>query len=167
MNVRSEELKDYLIVHNLNTQAFGSEAEANLVDGLRQHAKPYVSLVYEKDSKVVGHIMFSPVTLTGNAALKIMGLAPVAVDPEWQKQGIGHELIKAGLAKCKELGYLACVVLGHPEYYPKFGFVPSKVFNIKSEYDVPDEVFMVLELEDGYLSHAEGVIQYHPEFGKI
>jgi putative acetyltransferase len=98
--------------------------------------------------------------------VKIAGLAPMSVLPDHQKQGIGASLVNAGLSLCVSNGYKAVVVLGHPDYYPKFGFTPASTFGIKSEYDVPDEVFMVKELENGALSEYQGVVKYHPLFAQ-
>lgn len=163
--LRDEEPRDWPAVHSVHAAAFGTSAEADLVAALRADADPVVSLVAEHDGAVVGHIMFSPVTLPGHD-LKIMGLAPVAVAPSRQRQGIGSALVRAGLERCRALGYGAVVVLGHPEYYPRFGFVPSVRFGIRSAYDVPDDVFMALELRAGYLQGAAGVIRYHDAFGR-
>ena len=93
-----------------------------------------------------------------------MGLAPMAVLPDHQRRGIGSALAQLGLQRCKELGFGAVVVHGHPEYYPRFGFVPSRHFGIESEYDVPQEVFMVVQLEPGFLSGVSGTIEYHEAF---
>ena len=135
-----------------------------LVDTLRQEAEPIVSIVAEEKGRVVGHIMFSPVTLSGHPHLKIMGLAPLAVLPENQRKGIGSGLAEAGLQRCRELGFGAVVVLGHREYYPRFGFVPSQHFGIGCEYEVPQETFMVVELEHGLLNGVSGTIEYHEAF---
>jgi putative acetyltransferase len=116
---------------------------------------------------IVGHIMFSPVSLSGHPGLKIMGLAPMAVAPEQQRKGIGSALVRAGLERCKQLGFGAVVVLGHPRYYPRFGFSPSTRFGIKCEYEVPEEVFMVQELQPGYLRSVSGTIKYHAAFSNV
>jgi putative acetyltransferase len=167
MIVRDEEEKDWAAVHSLNASAFETPVEAELVDALRQEAHPIVSLVAEDESVIVGHILFSPVILSGFSHLKIMGLAPMAVSPNRQRSGIGSKLVDAGLKKCRELDYGAVVVLGHPDYYPRFGFSPSTRFGIRSEYDVPDDVFMVVELRPGSLHGAHGTIQYHSAFSKL
>ena len=96
-----------------------------------------------------------------------MGLAPMAVLPGRQRQGIGSELVRAGLDECRRLGFGAIVVLGHAEYYPRFGFVPASKFGLKSEYDVPDDVFMALELIPGALRGRAGTIRYHPTFAAM
>jgi putative acetyltransferase len=111
--------------------------------------------------------MFSPVSLSGHADLKIMGLGPMAVVPEHQRKGIGSALVKAGLEQCKELEFGAAAVLGHTWFYPRFGFSPSVQFGIGCEYSVPQEVFMVLELHIGYLHDAKGIIKYNTAFNDV
>jgi len=111
--------------------------------------------------------MFSPVTLSGHADLKIMGLAPMAVAPEQQNKGIGSALVRAGLERCKGLGFGAAVVLGHTWFYPRFGFVPSVRYGIGCEYEVPQDVFMVMELQPGYLREATGIIKFHAAFNGV
>lgn len=165
IQIRPETAEDIETIRNINTAAFETEAEAGLVDALRDSSTPLISLVAEVDQKIVGHILFSPMTLSGKSTIvKIAGLAPMAVMPDYQKRAIGTALVKKGLKQCISIGYQAAVVLGHPEYYPQFGFMPCSRFGIKSEYDVPDEVFMVKELENGALSDCQGVVKYHPLF---
>ncbi len=164
MLIRPETFADHPAVHEILTAAFDTAAEANLVDALRQQARPFISLVAEDQGAVVGHIVFSPVTLPGHPDEKIMGLAPMAVAPDRQRQGIGSNLVRAGLEACRELGAEAVVVLGHPEYYPRFGFVPSTRFGIDSEYAVPEDVFLVQELKPGALEGISGTVRYHAAF---
>lgn len=164
MLIRAEEQKDWAAVHAVNSSVFETPAEANLVDALREQAQPVVSLIAEENGAVVGHIMFTPVLLPGHPALKIMGLAPMAVNPQHQRKGIGSALVRAGLERCKQLGFGAVVVLGHPGYYRRFGFSPSARFGIGCEYEVPEEVFMVLELQPGYLRGTSGTLKYHVAF---
>ena len=167
MLIRTEEQGDWAAVHELNKSAFETPTEANLVDALREQAQPHVSLVAEANGVIVGHIMFSPVSLPGHLGLRIMGLAPMAVAPEHQRKGIGSALVRAGLEECKQLGFGAVVVLGHPAYYPRFGFSSSARFGIGCEYDVPEEVFMVAELEAGFLDGASGKVKYHAAFSDV
>jgi putative acetyltransferase len=167
MNVREERPEDRATVRAVNLSAFDTAAEANLVDALRDQARPVISLVAEAGARVIGHIMFSPVTMDGHAELRLMGLAPMAVSPEHQNMGVGSALVRAGLQHCGELGFGAVVVLGHPAYYPRFGFQPSAPFGITSEYDAPAEAFMVLELQPGYLRGATGTVRYHPAFNDV
>lgn len=164
MRIRAEEQRDWASVHALNVSAFETPAEANLVDALREQAQPLVSLIAEDNGGILGHIMFSPVSLSSHPALRIMGLAPMAVAPEHQRKGIGSALVRTGLEQCKQLGFGAVVVLGHPAYYPRFGFSSSVRFGISCEYEVPDDVFMVVELQAGVLRAASGKVKYHAAF---
>lgn len=167
MLIRAERDTDRAAVHRVNAAAFPTPAEAGLVDALRRQAHPLISLVAERDGTILGHILFSPVTLEGRPDLHIMGLAPMAVAPDQQRSGIGSALVRAGLDECRQRGVSAVVVLGHPEYYPRFGFTPAVRYGIRSEYDVPDEVFMALELAPGALRNAPGTIKYHPAFSSV
>ena len=167
VQIRPETAADRTAVFGINAAAFPTDAEARLVDSLRASADPCVSLVAVEDEDVVGHIMFTPVTLAPFDDLRLMGLAPMAVSPSVQRTGIGTELVNAGLQRCGELGIGAVVVLGHPEYYPRFGFLPSTQWSIKSEYDVPEDVFMSLELSADYLRDRHGIISYHAAFADV
>lgn len=167
MPIRSEESKDRSAIHALNASAFKTPAEADLVDGLREQAQPVISLVAEENGFIVGHILFSPVTLSEHPELKIMGLAPLAVAPAQQRKGIGSALVRAGLERCRQLGFGAVVVLGHLGYYPRFGFLPSARYGIGCDYDVPEEAFMVVELQPGFLQGVSGKIKYHSAFNDL
>ena len=167
MKIRPETEKDKIAIQEINQSAFETFAEAALVDTLREQCHPIISLIAEEDRKVVGHIMFSPVTLSGSSDLKIMGLAPMAVLPKYQQKSIGSALVQAGLDECKKLGFGAVVVLGHTKYYSRFGFIPAARFGINCEYDVPEEAFMVLELEPVYLTGAKGPVKYHSAFSNV
>jgi putative acetyltransferase len=164
MIIREERQGDAECIREVNLGAFGTSAEADLVDALRRQATPLVSLVAEDDTNVIGHILFSPVALASDPELLLMGLAPMAVVPSRQRQGVGSTLAREGLERCRELNVAAVVVLGHPEYYPRFGFIPAVRLALRSEYDVPDEAFMVHELRDGVLRGLSGTIRYHPVF---
>ena len=167
MLIRTEEESDRASVHAVNVSAFETSTEADLVDVLREQARPIVSLVAEDDGQVVGHIMFSPVTLCEHDDVKVTGLGPMAVAAGRQRKGIGARLVTAGLAQCRQMGFVAVVVLGHPGFYPRFGFCPSSRFGIDSEYDVPPEVFMAMELQPGALSGKAGRVKYHAAFGDV
>ncbi len=168
MTIRSEKPEDIPAIRVVNERAFGGAAEADLVDALRRNGKATISLVAEDGGCVVGHILFSPVAIeTSERELVGVGLAPMSVIPERQNQRIGSLLVEGGLRRCREEGHRFVVVLGHPGYYPRFGFVPASRFGIKSEYDVADEVFMVMELREGALSGCAGVVKYQPEFDEV
>ena len=160
-------MADLESVYGVNAAAFPTSAEAELVDRLRKSTDSFISLVAEEKDLIVGHIFLSPVILGTARDLKLMGLAPMAVRPENQKQAIGSALVEAGLKRCEQAGIGAVVVLGHPEYYPRFGFIPASQFEISCEYDVPDEVFMAMEIRGGYLDNLHGTISYHPAFAKL
>jgi len=167
INIRPEQPSDLAAIHAINTAAFETEDEAILVDTLRVQADPVVSLVAELNGELVGHILCSPVTLSGHEDILMMGLAPMAVVPEHQHMGIGSALVFAGIEACRQLGMKAIVVLGHPAYYPKFGFMASSRYGIVSEYDVPEGVFMVLEIKEDVLNGKSGTISYHGVFGNL
>ncbi|NIP29959.1 MAG: GNAT family N-acetyltransferase [Candidatus Dadabacteria bacterium] len=168
MNIRIENEYDLDDVYKVNIKAFESSAEARLVNKLRTNLDNYISIVAELDQKIVGHIFFSPVELNGySPSIKLMGLAPMAVIPEYQNKGIGSKLVEEGLKYCEKEEVDAVFVLGHPDYYIKFGFVPSVNYGIKSEYNVPDDVFMVLELHKGILKNKSGTIKYNKEFNYL
>ncbi|HXU37840.1 MAG TPA: N-acetyltransferase [Blastocatellia bacterium] len=166
--IRTETTEDHGPVRLVNELAFGQPNEADLVDALRENAHPCISLVALVDEQVVGHIFFSPVSIeTESGDFTAMGLAPMAVLPEHQNQGIGSQLVREGLKACRRIGENVVVVLGHPNYYPRFGFVPAGLKGLRCEYDVPDEVFMVTELTEGALAGRRGLVKYHPEFAKV
>lgn len=164
--IRDETPADFEQVRRIIDTAFESSGESGLVANLRTQAAPIISLVAEEAGLVVGHIMFSPVTID-NIDTMIFGLAPMAVTQERQRDGVGSALVREGLTRCRKLGAAGVVVLGHPAYYPRFGFTNASDFGISSEYDVPDEVFMAMELaKDGFQS-LEGQIRYHPAFNAL
>lgn len=167
ITTRAESQNDASDIRNINRLAFGGPEEARLVEQLRGEVAPLVSLVLESDGQMIGHILFSPVELEQYPDLRIMGLGPMAVRPEKQRQGFGQALVRKGLDDCRRLGAGAVVVLGHPEYYPRFGFRKASAFGLVSKFDVPDEVFMALELIPGYLDNAVGTARYAPAFSDL
>jgi len=166
--IRREQPEDIAAIHEVHELAFGRPAEADLVDALRARSKVTLSLVAVEDDRIVGHILFSPVTIdpTDRRFLAV-GLAPMAVLPQRQRRGIGSQLVNAGLLECRNAGYECVVVLGHPAYYPRFGFVPASRYGLRSEYEVPDEAFMVLAWHAGVLKDRGGVVRYQPEFDEV
>lgn len=163
MNIRKETQNDHDAIRAIHLDAFEGPGEAKLVDMLRAKVSPIISLIAEHKNEVVGHIMFSPVTLD-DYEIKIMGLAPVAVFEREQNKGFGSSLINSGLEECKRRGFVGVVLLGHADYYPRFGFKTSTDFDITCEYDVAAENFMALELIEGAFDDISGVIKYHSVF---
>jgi len=166
--VRSERSEDAATVHLVNEQAFGSPEEADLVDALRRRGAVSLSLVAEVDDNIVGHILFTPVVIESpGSSFDAVAIGPMAVMPDHQNKGIGSKLVREGLDKCGKSGHEVVVVLGHPNFYPRFGFKPANSFGIKCEFDVPDEAFMVVELKEGALANRVGTVKYQPEFSAV
>jgi putative acetyltransferase len=166
--VRPERPEDRAAVWQVNALAFGRPNEAALVDALRQRTRPYLSLVAVEDGHIVGHIFFSPVIIVSETGIiPVFGLAPMAVLPECQRRGIGSQLVRQGLQECARIGQTVVVVLGHPAFYPRFGFLPASRKGLYCEYAVPDEAFMVAELLPGVLQGRTGVVKYLPEFAEV
>jgi putative acetyltransferase len=152
--------------------AFGQPGEADLVDALRLAARPFLSIVAESGGTIVGHIAFSPVTIDGppnsrGSSPVLLGLAPMAVRPDLQGRRIGSALIRSGLEAAREIGAGAVVVLGHPGYYPRFGFEVAARLGLHCEYEVPEEAFLVLELIAGTLADRSGPVRYHEAFSAL
>ena len=167
MHIRDERPEDAGSIRAVNLAAFETSVEADLVDALRDQATPIVSLVAEDAGSIVGHILFSPVTLVESHGLSLMGLAPMAVVPARQRRGIGAHLVREGLERCRRAGADAVVVVGHATYYPRFGFVPASRFGLGCEYDVPDDVFLACELRGDALRGITGTVRYHPAFANV
>jgi putative acetyltransferase len=163
--IRYELPEDAAAVRTVNFEAFGQPDEGAVVDAIRDNCEQIVSLVALDGDRVVGHILFSPATVE-TPADKIggMGLAPMSVLPSHQRCGVGSELIKAGIQILREEGYPFVVVLGHPQYYPRFGFSPASQYGIRCEWEVPDEVFMILPLDTDRMRDVHGLARYRPEF---
>jgi putative acetyltransferase len=164
MTIRPERPDDIARVREINTLAFGQPAEALLVDTLRANCADAVSLVADENA-VVGHILFTPVTVeNSDRPLLGMGLAPMAVHPDRQRAGIGTQLVTRGLEILRERNCPFVVVVGHPEYYPRFGFVPASRRGLVSQWAVPDDAFMVLVLDEPAMAGMSGVARYRAEF---
>lgn len=166
ITIRHEQIGDAEQIRLVNTGAFGQTAEADIVDALRKTCPAGKSFVAEVEGKIVGHILFTPVVIESNAKeIWGMGLAPLSVLPEFQRQGIGSLLIQAGLDEMRKTQQPFVIVLGHPEYYPRFGFKRASDYGIASQYDnVPDEAFMILILDEGALKGVSGIGRYRAEF---
>jgi len=167
ISIRPEQPDDYQTIYEINKAAFDGEVEARLVDNLRrtQAFTPELSLVALLDGKVVGHILFSRVYVERDSRrTPVISLAPMAVLPEHQNKGIGSQLVREGMRKCRELGHGAIVLVGHANYYPRFGFSPAKAKGLKLPFEAPDEAFMVCELVPHALDGITGTMVYPPEF---
>ncbi|WP_087021958.1 GNAT family N-acetyltransferase [Thaumasiovibrio subtropicus] len=167
MLIRTEVPADILTIDKLLKRAFETPAEAGLVQSLRENSKLTLSLVAcDDEGEVVGHILFSPVTVAGKD-LGWQGLAPLAVAPEHQGQGIGRRLIREGLITLEELGYPVAVTLGNPECYASSGFETAAKRGLDCAWDVPEEAFMVCELMSDALDGHHGRIEYSAEFSAL
>jgi putative acetyltransferase len=155
-------------IRHVLEQAFGRGQEADLIEALQRRGVGLLSCVAVEDSNIVGQILFSPVAIAStHRRLEALGLGPMAVLPAYQRQGIGSQLVHDGLKTCRDTGHAIVVVLGHPAFYRRFGFTPAIGYGIRSEFDVTQEVFMLLELRGGAASGGGGVALYQPEFGTV
>jgi len=169
MIVRTEEMKDYEGIFDINVQAFNHrDDEARLVERIRQSNKfiPELSLVGELDDEIVGHALFSEAAVKNeNNEETVIVLAPIAVKPALQKQGIGKALIEEGIKRCRALGYDFILLIGHPSYYSKLGFKPARNYGLElTQFEVPDDVFMVYELGENKLGRIKGGLVYPEAF---
>lgn len=168
LSIRPEGPEDATAVSDLNRHAFETDAEARLVDELREAEPSIVSLVASLDDTIVGHILFSPVTISGAANdAHAVGLGPMAVLPDHQRKGIGSKLVHAGLTICGGMGARIVFVLGHPEYYPRFGFQPAASRGLQYKGEKFDPYFFVKEIEPGALADVSGMVEYHPVFDRF
>lgn len=170
--IRQETGRDFAAVFEVNKQAFGRVDEAELVDLLRNNKTAFIpdlSLVAVLNRQIIGHILFTNITIRNDSGEhhESLALAPMAVFPDRQKKGIGSALVRSGLHRAAEPGYRSVTVLGHEHYYPKFGFVPAWKWNITCPCDVPAGLFMALELVTGGLTGVSGIVQYPSEFGMV
>jgi len=164
MEIREEHAGDISEIRELNQQAFGQSQEGNIVDALRSNGAVLLSLVATLDDHVVGHILYSPVSLSG---VDGAALGPMAVLPQHQRQGIGSKLIEEGNRRLKESGCPFIIVVGHANFYPRFGFKRASTCAIACEWEIPDEAFMVLTLDHARMAGVSGLAQYRPEFSTV
>ena len=166
MIIRQELPEDIDDIRAINEKAFGQPQEAVIVDKLRQNCDELLSLIAVEKEKIVGYILFSPATIEGqHGVIKGMCLAPMAVLPELQRRGIGSQLVKAGLEHLNKAKCPFVIVLGHPGYYPRFGFEPASRYGIKSLWEgIPDNVFMILWFNKAMANQVSGVARYREEF---
>jgi putative acetyltransferase len=169
IEIRVEQPKDIDEVRVVNDKAFGQPEEGRLVDKLRKSCNGVLSLVAISNNIVVGHILFSPVTVESpSGVIEGMGLAPMAVLPEFQNRGIGSKLVNEGL---RIIGNTTCpfvVVLGHEKYYPRFGFQRASDYGLKTQWEgVPDEAFMAMILDESIMKGMSGIARYRDEFDEV
>ena len=165
LEIRPETNEDAKCVWNVNRNAFETEAEANLVDALRDGGYSEVSLIAVVDGEIVGHILFTRITIvTKTGTVDALSLAPMAVLPSHQRQGIGSKLVETGLETCREQGHKIVVVLGHPKFYPRFGFSAGLAQPLESPFG-SGETWMAVELAPGAMEGIAGRVEYSPPFG--
>ena len=164
--IRFEQPKDIDEIRLLNYKAFGQPEEGRIVDKLRKSCNEILSLVAILKNKIVGHIMFSPVTIeTQEGIIEGMGLAPMAVLPEFQNQRIGSKLVKEGLRIIRNTTCPFVIVIGHEKYYPRFGFQRASKYGLKSQWKgVPDDAFMAMIFNDSVMKGVSGIVKYRDEF---
>lgn len=168
ITIREEQPGDVRGVREVYIQAFDQPLEADLVDQLRQRSDDLLALVAVMEDRIVGHILFSPAVIARRKqTVQGMALAPMAVLPELQRQGIGSQLVQAGIEALKQAECPFIILVGHPGYYPRFGFDPASHYGIRSEWAVPDESFMVLVLDEKQKDALSGVAKYRPEFTEV
>jgi putative acetyltransferase len=165
LEIREERPEDIAGIRDVNRRAFGQDLEGDIVDALRSNGAALLSLVAIRDGRVVGHIMFSPISVGADASGAALG--PMAVLPDFQRHGIGSRLIQTGHRKLQAAGYPFVIVLGHADYYPRFGFKPASTYGIHCEWEVPDEAFMLLVLDESKMKGATGLAKYRPEFSSV
>lgn len=170
IHIRPESPEDIESIQNVTTRAFQGEEEVNLIAAIR--ASDYfiheLSLVAVEDNRIVGHILFSPIKIeSSEQSVEALALAPMAVLPDFQNNGIGTKLVKHGLEACKKLRYKIVIVIGHPNYYPRFGFKLARECGIEAPFEVPGDAFLACELFSAALKNVRGVVKYSPAFDSV
>lgn len=169
IKIRLETVADKAAIRNILISCFDTDLEAKLVEQLRVDSEPFISLLAidsNQENKVIGVVVFSPMSFNGaDFTVDCFGLAPFAVLPSHQSQGIGAQLVRTGINECRSLGAKALAVLGDPNYYQRFGFEDAARYGMESVYkDLPPGAFMLNELQPGWLNEKHGVVHYHPAF---
>jgi putative acetyltransferase len=164
IDIRDEQTGDEAAIREVHRRAFGGDEECRVVDALRANGGVSLSLVATLDGRVVGHILYSPVRV---GAAMGAALGPMAVVPEHQRHGIGSRLVEAGIERLRTPGCPFIVVVGHAHYYPRFGFGPAADYGITCEWNVPDDVFMILMLDPLRMAGISGLARYRPEFSSV
>jgi putative acetyltransferase len=164
VEIREECAEDIPAIRDVNNRAFGQQQEGHIVDALRSNGAALLSLIAVADNRVVGHILYSPASI-GEIAGAALG--PMAVLPERQRQGVGSKLVEAGNQKLNDASCPFIIVLGHAEFYPRFGFRPARAYGVRCEWDVPDNVFMMLVLDEPRMQGVSGLAKYRDEFSTI
>ncbi len=170
MIIRPEQIADYEQIAEVNRLAFGRDDEVRLIERLRNAPEyhPGLSLVAVDGNQIIGHILFSFVTIDADTGrTPALALAPLAVIPNRQYQGVGTALVEQGIQACYKLGHRIIIVLGHAEYYPRLGFQKASKFAIACPFTVPDETFMVLGLGTGALKDVKGTVVYPEPFHAV
>lgn len=172
LTIREEEIKDYnevekVVEESFKTAEFSDKDEHNLVRRLRNSNEfiKELSLIAEEEDKILGHVLLTKALIKGEStSYETLALAPLAVLPEYQKSGIGKNLMNKAIERARELGYKSIVILGHENYYPKFGFEKASKYGVKAPFEVPDEAYMILELLPGGLNGVSGIVEYSKAF---
>jgi len=165
--IRPEQKDDYDSILRINDEAFGRENEGLLVSALRKTSKfiSDLSLVAEMDNNLIGHILFYPLTIKTKTGDKdVLSLAPISVLPRYQNKGIGCKLMKKGMGECKKTKYDVIIVVGHPNYYPRFGFKSASKWKIQLPIEAPDEAFMAFELKENTIDKYAGTVVFPKEY---
>jgi len=167
IKIREENKADVTGIREINVKAFGQSEEADIIDKLRSNCTLFISLIAELDNKIVGYILFTLVTIESeNGMIEGTGLAPMAILPGYQKQGIGASLVEEGFKRINQNRCPFVVVLGHSDYYPRFGFEPASKYGVRCEWEVPDEAFMIKIFDKSKLDKITGIAKYRIEFNE-
>lgn len=170
IEIRTERKEDFAEIYQLVASAFKQDFESELIEKIRKGLTyvPELALIAEENGRLVGYILFSKIKIVGKGvAYDTLALAPLAVDPLYQKQGIGSMLVTDGLERAKVLGFLSVIVLGDPNYYSRFGFQKASKWHIQCPFEVPEEAFMAIELAEGALQEKKGVVDYSKVFTEM